>query len=48
MEFMRNAPPGFTIEFHPSGWMQKIIFKRWLQSFNTLSNEQKNFQYYYY
>lgn len=41
IEFMRNAPPGSTVEFHPSGWMQKTIFERWLQSFITFSNATK-------
>jgi len=41
MEFIRNAPPGSYVEFHPSGWMQKSIFERWLQHFITFSNSSK-------
>ncbi|XP_022166135.1 uncharacterized protein LOC111030774, partial [Myzus persicae] len=42
MDFMRNAPPGSYVEFHPSGWMQKSIFERWLQNFITFSNSSKD------
>jgi len=38
---MRNALPGSIVEFHSSGWMQKNIFERWLQSFITFSNATK-------
>lgn len=29
LDYLHNCPPGFTVEFHPSGWMQTDIFYRW-------------------
>lgn len=42
MEYLRNCPPGFTAEFHPSGWMQTDIFYRWLEKFIQFTHASKN------
>lgn len=42
LEYLRNCPPGFTAEFHPSGWMQTDIFYRWLEKFIQFTHASKN------
>jgi hypothetical protein len=38
-ELLDDAPPGTTAEYHPSGWMQKDIFVKWLQRFVEFSEQ---------
>ncbi|KAF0684221.1 Pogo transposable element with KRAB domain, partial [Aphis craccivora] len=42
LEYLRNCPPEFTAEFHPSGWMQTDIFYRWLKKFIQFTHASKN------
>ncbi|KAL4126459.1 hypothetical protein QTP88_010681 [Uroleucon formosanum] len=42
LEYLRNCPPGFTSEFHPSGWMQTDIFYKWLEKIIQFTHASKN------
>jgi hypothetical protein len=36
-ELLYDAPPGSTVEYHPSGWMQTEIFLKWFHRFIKIS-----------
>lgn len=40
-ELLDDTPPGTTAEYHPSGWMQKELFLKWLVLFIEFSKPTK-------
>lgn len=40
-EYLRGAPEGAMIEFHPSGYMQSDIFTKWMQNFIDFAKPTK-------